>query len=222
MGYTLVLRPCTDAVPWNSPWPVRDRRVHRCGRHGGGLSRARYPAGPRRRAQDPARRGCLPTRSGWRGSEREAQLLASLNHPNIAADLRARAKRDGRTLPLSLELVEGESLARYGSRAAVCRSTRRSAIARQIAEALEAAHERGIVHRDLKPANVKVHARRHGQGSRFRTRQGADSQRRCLHRSSAARRRTWPRMRDHRRHDPRHRRVHGPGTGAWPGGLRRR
>ena len=90
--------------------------------------------------------------------EREAQLLASLNHPSIAHVYGFESA----TLPdgsaghfLSMELVEGEDLAERLKRGAIP-VEEAVAIARQIAEALEEAHERGIVHRDLKPANVKV------------------------------------------------------------------
>jgi serine/threonine protein kinase len=85
--------------------------------------------------------------------QREAQVLASLNHPNVAAihDL----QKDGNTDFLILELVEGETLAERISRGAIP-ADEAVEIARQIAEALSAAHEKGIVHRDLKPANVKI------------------------------------------------------------------
>ena len=93
--------------------------------------------------------------------EREARMLAALNHPNIGA-IYGLEEADGLRF-LVLELVEGETLAerlapvaRQPARLAACRSARRCAIARQIAEALEAAHEKGIVHRDLKPANIKI------------------------------------------------------------------
>ena len=80
---------------------------------------------------------------------REAQVLASLNHPNIAAIYGVEERA------LVLELVEGPTLA---ERIEQCPIPLEDAlpIARQIAEALEYAHERGIVHRDLKPANLKV------------------------------------------------------------------
>ena len=85
--------------------------------------------------------------------EREAKLLAALHHPNIAA-IFAFEEAAGRHL-LAMELVEGEDL---GQRLASGPIPLDEALgfARQIAEALEAAHEKGIVHRDLKPANVKV------------------------------------------------------------------
>ena len=86
--------------------------------------------------------------------QREAQVLASLNHPNIA-HIHGLEDSDG-VHALVMELVEGEDLAQRIAPRRDRRSTRRCPIARQIAEALEAAHEQGIIHRDLKPANIKV------------------------------------------------------------------
>jgi serine/threonine protein kinase len=86
---------------------------------------------------------------------REAQVLASLNHPNIAAIY--GFEDDEGTHALILELVEGETLADRIARGPLP-IDEAPPIARQIAEALEAAHERGVIHRDLKPANVKVRA----------------------------------------------------------------
>jgi serine/threonine protein kinase len=83
--------------------------------------------------------------------EREARLLAALNHPHVGA-IYGFEERDG-VHALVLELVEGQTLAERSS-VGPLPIREALAIARQIAEALEAAHERGIVHRDLKPANV--------------------------------------------------------------------
>jgi serine/threonine protein kinase len=85
--------------------------------------------------------------------QREAEVLASLNHPNIAHvhGLEKSAERTG----LVMELVEGPTLADRIGQGAI-RISEALAIALQIAQALETAHEQGIVHRDLKPANVKV------------------------------------------------------------------
>jgi hypothetical protein len=85
--------------------------------------------------------------------KREAQVLASLNHPNIAA-IYGLDEADGK-LFLVLELVEGEELAERLERGAIPIAEALE-IAKQIASALDAAHEKGIVHRDLKPANVKL------------------------------------------------------------------
>ncbi|HVH28340.1 MAG TPA: protein kinase [Vicinamibacterales bacterium] len=85
--------------------------------------------------------------------EREARVLASLNHPNIAGILGVE-DADGAPA-LVLELVEGATLADRLTRGAIP-IDEALAIARQIADALDGAHEKGIVHRDLKPANVKV------------------------------------------------------------------
>jgi Tol biopolymer transport system component len=86
---------------------------------------------------------------------REAVVLASLNHPNIAT-IHGVEDEDG-IQALVMELVEGATLADRVRRGAVP-VPEALAIARQIADALDAAHERGIVHRDLKPANVKLTA----------------------------------------------------------------
>ena len=112
-------------------------------------------------AADPERRGRF---------EREARTLAALNHPHIAQIY--GFEESGPTLALAMELVEGETLAdklRGGHtspplppnggaepRVGPLTIDEAVAIARQIADGLEAAHEQGIVHRDLKPANIKV------------------------------------------------------------------
>ncbi len=85
--------------------------------------------------------------------EREAQVLASLNHPNIA-HIYGVEEANG-TCALVMELVEGPTLAERLAAAAMPLEEA-LANAKSIAEALEYAHERGIVHRDLKPANVKI------------------------------------------------------------------
>jgi serine/threonine-protein kinase len=85
--------------------------------------------------------------------QREAEVLAALNHPNIAGIY--GLEESGGITGLVMELVEGEDLSERVARGAI-HLDEALPIARQIAEALEAAHEQGIIHRDLKPANIKV------------------------------------------------------------------
>src|SRR5437867_10293819 len=81
--------------------------------------------------------------------EREARAVAALNHPNICS------LHDVGPNYLVMELVEGPTLAERNQQGALPLEEALS-LARQIADALEAAHEKGIIHRDLKPANIKV------------------------------------------------------------------
>ena len=146
--------------------------------------------------------------------EREARVLASLNHPHIGAIYGVEDAEGVRALVL--ELVEGETLAeriRAPDRAGLP-VTEALTIARQITDALDAAHEKGIVHRDLKPANIKITpdgvvkvldfglAKAAAAKARRRSDAVADDDGR----------------RDTRRRHPRHRRLHESGAGAWPGG----
>ena len=101
---------------------------------------------PRPFTTDPERRARF---------DREARLLASLNHPHIGA-IYGVEDMDG-TPALILELIDGDTLADRLERGPIAISEVLN-IARQIADALEAAHEKGIIHRDLKPANIKITA----------------------------------------------------------------
>jgi len=95
-------------------------------------------------SQDPARLARF---------DREARALAALNHPGIAAIHGIEEADSGRFL--ALELVEGETLAARLSRGPLP-VEEALAVCRQIAEALEVAHEKGLIHRDLKPGNVML------------------------------------------------------------------
>src|SRR4051794_8343166 len=85
--------------------------------------------------------------------QREAEVLAAFNHPNIAAIYGLEKTPD--FTALVMELVEGDDLSQRIARGAIP-VDEALAMAKQIADALEAAHEQGIIHRDLKPANIKV------------------------------------------------------------------
>ena len=103
--------------------------------------------------------------------QREAEVLASLNHPHIAA-IYGLEESAGITA-LVMELVEGDDLSQRIARGAIS-IEEALPIAKQIAEALEAAHEQGIIHRDLKPANIKIRPDGSGEGAGLRSRQSAE------------------------------------------------
>ena len=98
-------------------------------------------------------------------SSARREVLASLNHPHIG-HIHGLEESDG-VRALVLELVEGPTLADRIAQGPVP-INEALAIARQIADALDAAHEKGIVHRDLKPANIKITPGRRRQGPRLR------------------------------------------------------
>ena len=102
--------------------------------------------------------------------QREARVLASLNHPNIASIY--GLEESGDTRALVLELVEGPTLAERIAQGAIP-VDEALPIARQIAEALEAAHEAGVIHRDLKPGQREGQGGRHGEGTGLRAGEGA-------------------------------------------------
>jgi serine/threonine protein kinase len=97
--------------------------------------------------------------------QREAEILATLNHSNIAAVY--GLEKDNGITGIVLELVDGETLSDILARGLLPVADALP-IARQIADALECAHEKGVIHRDLKPANIKVTPEGKGKGSRFR------------------------------------------------------
>jgi len=126
---------------------------------GAGGMGAVYRARDRKLNRDVAIKVLLPSVAGdpdrLARFSREAQVLASLNHPNIAHI--HGLEESGGVTALILELVEGDDLAQRLARGPIPLDEALP-IARQIAEALEAAHDHGVIHRDLKPANIKVRA----------------------------------------------------------------
>ena len=142
---------------------------------------------------------------------REAQVLAALNHPNIAAIYGVEERA------LVMELVEGPTLADRIAQGPIPLEEALP-IARQMAEALEAAHEKGIVHRDLKPANIKLTAEGKVKVLDFGLARVAQP--------SAQRRPAVLAHPHHERHpgrsDPGHGGLHGAGAGARRGGRQAR
>ena len=145
--------------------------------------------------------------------QREAEVLAALNHPNIAHI--HGLEKSGGTTALVMELVEGPTLADRIARGPLP-VDEALAIAKQIAEALEAAHEQGIIHRDLKPANVKVREDGTVKVLDFGLAKAMEP--------AGSRRATSSRLADHHvtgddagGHDSRHRRLHVARAGARAG-----
>ena len=125
--------------------------------------------------------------------EREARMLAALNHPNICA-IYGLEEADGLRF-LILELVDGETLGQKLAKLQVLNAQASGlpldevlTLARQIAEALEIAHDKGIIHRDLKPANVTITPDGMREGARFRAGEAGERPTRRGPTRSAARR----------------------------------
>jgi serine/threonine protein kinase len=141
--------------------------------------------------------------------QREAEVLAALNHPNIAAIYGLENTPD--LTALVMELVEGEDLSAHIARGQIPLAEALP-IAKQIADALEAAHEQGIIHRDLKPANVKVRADGTVKVLDF-------GLAKALAPASSSSRDA---MNSHAGRHPRHRRVHVAGAGTRQDGRQAR
>ena len=162
--------------------------------HGRGLSREGHQAPSRRGAESPARSvgAAIPIAS--RASSAKPKSSPRSTIPTSRAIY--GFEEAGGVHALVLELVEGATLADRIAQGPIPLDEA-LAIARQIAEALEAAHEHGIVHRDLKPANIKLRAGRHGEGARLRSGEG-DGRRRRDRRNCRSHRRSRRRQRDRR------------------------
>ena len=141
--------------------------------------------------------------------EREARVLAALNHPHITV-IHGFEEASGMR-GLVMELVEGETLADMVARGPMPIADALS-IARQIAEALEAAHEHGIVHRDLKPANIKITVQGVVKVLDFGLAKAVSGDGGGADLSQAT---TIEFESTRRRPDRRHRSLYGPGAGAW-------
>ena len=164
--------------------------------------------------------------------QREAEVARRAQPSQHRRDLRPRRRHRRASRALVMELVEGEDLVRSGSRAGAIPVDEALPIARQIAEALEAAHEQGIIHRDLKPANIKVRADGTVKVLDFGLAKAMDPVGSSA--SSPERQSNSPTITyagdDAGRDDPRHRGLHVAGAGARQGrrqarrhlGVRRR
>ena len=152
--------------------------------------------------------------------EREAKTLASLNHPHIADDLRVREIR-GSARPRD-GTGRGRRSVRSGSSHGAIPIDEALPIAKQIAEALEAAHEQGIIHRDLKPANIKVRPDGTVKVLDFGLAKAIDAGRPVRSSSRVAVADAHHAGDDAGRVDPRHCRVHESRTGARQGGRQAR
>ena len=145
---------------------------------------------------------------------REAQVLASLNHPNIGA-IYGFEESNG-LQALVLELVEGPTLADRIAQGPIP-VDEALPIARQIAEALEAAHEQGIIHRDLKPANIKIRHDGTVKVLDFGLAKAMEPAARFAAERLAVANHHVARDDDRRGRDPRHGGLHGAGAGEGAG-----
>ncbi len=143
-------------APMHWPSRIRDYTIHRMiGRGGQGWVFEAQQESPRRLVALKIVRGdAFPTEEDGRRLHREAQTLARLRHPGIAAVYEAGRTEDGRQF-FAMELVQGVPLIDY-ARQHDLTLERRLALFQKVCEALEYAHQRGVIHRDLKPSNILV------------------------------------------------------------------